>query len=280
MRLLKCPKCGEMFSDTYKTCPFCQEDEERHSSKPVKSAGHRTGGGRAKPKVGGGVVIVCLVLVLGLTAYTIFGNQITAFFTGEKDAPTPEPAVLTMNKTSVELTVGSSFALTVSGADKVAFSSSDEAVATVSANGTVQAVSTGSAVITASAADTTATCRVAVTAAVDQPTDPVTPDVPDTPVTPDTPDTPSKSLTLRSIFQDEGTSIGEEFSIAPGQEVPMVVDGTDSVVTWKIDDSSVATISADGVVTGVSSDASKVTTMTATVDGQTLTCNVRGGGTN
>lgn len=126
--------------------------------------------------------------------------------------------MLTMNKTSVELTVGSSFALTVSGADKVAFSSSDEAVATVSANGTVQAVSTGSAVITASAADTTATCRVAVTAAVDQPTDPVTPDVPDTPdtpVTPDTPDTPSKSLTLRSIFQDEGTSIGEEFSIAP-----------------------------------------------------------------
>lgn len=283
MRLLKCPKCGEMFSDTYKTCPFCQEDEERHSSKPVKSAGHRTGGGRAKPKVGGGVVIVCLVLVLGLAAYTIFGNQITAFFTGEKDAPTPEPAVLTMNKTSVELTVGSSFALTVSGADKVVFSSSDEAVATVSANGTVQAVSTGSAVITASAADTTATCRVAVTAAVDQPTDPVTPDVPDTPDTPDTPDVPdvpSQSLTLRSIFQKEGTSIGKEFSIAPGQEVPMVVDGTDSVVTWKIDDSSVATISADGVVTGVSSDASKVTTITATVDGQTLTCNVRGGGTN
>lgn len=96
-------------------------------------------------------MIVCLVLVLSLAAYTIFGNQITAFFTGEKDAPTPEPAVLTMNKTSVELTVGSSFALTVSGADKVAFSSSDEAVATVSANGTVQAVSTGSAVITASA---------------------------------------------------------------------------------------------------------------------------------
>lgn len=260
MRLLKCPKCGEMFSDTYKTCPFCQEDEERHSSKPVKSAGRRTGGGRAKPKVGGGVVIVCLVLVLGLAAYTIFGNQIMAFFTGEKDAPTPEPAVLTMNKTSVELTVGSSFALTVSGADKVAFSSSDEAVATVSANGTVQAVSTGSAVITASAADTTATCRVAVTAAVDQP------------------DTPAKGLTLRSIFHDEGTSIGEEFSIAPGQEVPMVVDGTDSVVTWKIDDTSVATISADGVVTGVSNDASKVTTITATVDGQTLTCNVRGGG--
>lgn len=250
MRLLKCPKCGEMFSDTYKTCPFCQEDEERHSSKPVKSAGHRTGGGRAKPKVGGGVVIVCLVLVLGLAAYTIFGNQITAFFTGEKDAPTPEPAVLTMNKTSVELTVGSSFALTVSGADKVAFSSSDEAVATVSANGTVQAVSTGSAVITASAADTTATCRVAVTAAVDQP------------------DTPS-DLAIYSVY---GESVVDDVTIEAGKEALMKVQGTDSTVTWSIEDSSIATVDSSGMVKGV---ASGETTLTATVDGQTLTCKVR-----
>lgn len=250
MRLLKCPKCGEMFSDTYKTCPFCQEDEERHSSKPVKSAGRRTGGGRAKPKVGGGVVIVCLVLVLGLAAYTIFGNQITAFFTGEKDAPTPEPAVLTMNKTSVELTVGSSFALTVSGADKVAFSSSDEAVATVSANGTVQAVSTGSAVITASAADTTATCRVAVTAAVDQP------------------DTPS-DLVIYSVY---GESVVTDVTVEAGKEALMEVQGTDSTVTWSIEDSSIATVDSSGMVKGV---ASGVTTLTATVDGQTLTCKVR-----
>lgn len=250
MRLLKCPKCGEMFSDTYKTCPFCQEDEERHSSKPVKNAGRRTGGGRAKPKVGGGVVIVCLVLVLGLAAYTIFGNQITAFFTGEKDAPTPEPAVLTMNKTSVELTVGSSFALTVSGADKVAFSSSDEAVATVSANGTVQAVSEGSAVITASAADTTATCRVAVTAAVDQP------------------DTPS-DLAIYSVY---GDSVVTDVSVIVGEEALMEVQGTDSTVTWSIADSSIATVDSSGMVKGV---ASGVTTLTATVDGQTLTCKVR-----
>ena len=27
MSLIKCPKCGEMFSDSYKTCPFCEEDE-------------------------------------------------------------------------------------------------------------------------------------------------------------------------------------------------------------------------------------------------------------
>ena len=257
MRLLKCPKCGEMFSDTYKTCPFCQEDEERHSSKPVKNAGRRTGGGRAKPKVGGGVVIV-----LGLAAYTIFGNQITAFFTGEKDAPTPEPAVLTMNKTSVELTVGSSFALTVSGADKVAFSSSDEAVATVSANGTVQAVSTGSAVITASAGGNPAPprqCvdeRVAVTAAVDQPTDPVTPDTP-------------SDLVIYSVY---GESVVTDVTVEVGKEALMEVQGTDSAVTWSIEDSSIATVDSSGMVKGV---ASGQTDLTATVDGQTLKCLVR-----
>ena len=224
----------------------------------MKNAGHRTGGGRAKPKVGGGVVIVCLVLVLGLAAYTIFGNQITAFFTGEKDAPTPEPAVLTMNKTSVELTVGSSFALTVSGADKVAFSSSDEAVATVSANGTVQAVSTGSAVITASAADTTATCRVAVTAAVDQPDNPVTPD---TPVTPSTPT--GKDLVLQSIYGSRG-----QFSFNVGETAPLEVDGTDATVTWSSSDSQIATVDASGVVTAVSSGKAIIT---ASVEGQTLT---------
>ena len=161
--------------------------------------------------------------------------------------------MLTMNKTSVELTVGSSFALTVSGADKVAFSSSDEAVATVSANGTVQAVSTGSAVITASAADTTATCRVAVTAAVDQP---------DTPVTPDTP--AGKDLSLKAF----GSEVTVQFSFKVGETVPLEVDGTDATVTWSSSDSQIATVDASGVVTAVSSGK---TTITAAVDGQTLT---------
>lgn len=40
MSLLKCPKCGEMFSDSYKTCPFCEEDEAfaNGGKKPVNPA--------------------------------------------------------------------------------------------------------------------------------------------------------------------------------------------------------------------------------------------------
>lgn len=41
MSLIKCPKCGEMFSDSYKTCPFCEEDEAYYSGKLRKSRGRR-----------------------------------------------------------------------------------------------------------------------------------------------------------------------------------------------------------------------------------------------
>ena len=140
MSLMKCNKCGEMFSDTYKTCPFCQEDEELHSGKPVKTGGRRVGGAKARPKVGGGVVAACLVLVLGLVACTIFGSQFTELFTGGK-TDTPVRA-LTLSQRNADLTVGSTVKLTASGGESiVSFSSSNEAVATVSADGTQPAIS-------------------------------------------------------------------------------------------------------------------------------------------
>lgn len=257
MRLLKCPKCGEMFSDTYKTCPFCQEDEELHSDKPVKHSHRRTGGGRAKPRVGGVAVVVCLVLVLGLAAYTIFGSQLKDIFGGKKNVePQPDTQTLTLSQSSVELAVGNSVVLSATGADKITFSSSDEGVATVTVDGTVKAVGAGSAVITVKAAEQAATCRVTVTAPASE--DPVKPDVPDTPV--------QKTLTLQSIYGTSG-----EFSCNIGESVPLEVDGTDSAVSWSSSNTQVASVDASGTVTAVSSGKA---TITATVDGQTLTIGV------
>ena len=244
MRLLKCPKCGEMFSDTYKTCPFCQEDEELHSNRPVKRGTHRTGGGRAKPKVGGAAVVVCLVLVLGLAGYTIFGSQLTAFFSRDKEKPEPAPTVLTLSQSSVDMTVGGSTVLSASGADGIVFSSSDESVATVAEDGTLQAVGAGSAVVTAKAGQQTATCQVTV----EEP-------VPDTPVT--------KELVLQSEYGMRG-----QFSFNIGETTRVVVIGTDSPVTWSSSNSEIASIDASGKVTAVSSGKAIIT---AVVDGQTLT---------
>ena len=248
MRLLKCPKCGEMFSDTYKTCPFCQEDEELHSNRPVKRGTHRTGGGRAKPKVGGAAVVVCLVLVLGLAGYTIFGSQLTAFFSGDKEKPEPAPAVLTLSQSSVDMTVGGSTVLSASGAEGIVFSSSDESVATVAEDGTLQAVGAGSAIVTAKAGEQTATCQVTV----EEP-------APDTPV----------ELKIFSVWANATAS---DVTVRVGQKAPMKVVGTESAVTWNMENTAVATVDESGAVTGV---ALGDTTLTATVDGQTLHCTIR-----
>ena len=247
MRLLKCPKCGEMFSDTYKTCPFCQEDEELHSGKPVKTGGRRVGGAKARPKVGGGVVVACLVLVLGLVACTIFGSQFTELFTGGK-TDTPVQA-LTLSQRNADLTVGSTVKLTASGGESiVSFSSSNEAVATVSADGTVKAVGEGSAVVTAKAGDLTASCSVAVKGTEQT-------DVPAT----------------NTLFLQSSGGLTGQFSMNPGETASVEVVGSSAPVTWSSSDSQIATVDASGIVTGVSSGSAIIT---AVVDGQTLTIEV------
>ncbi len=247
MRLLKCPKCGEMFSDTYKTCPFCQEDEELHSGKPVKTGGRRVGGAKARPKVGGGVVVACLVLVLGLVACTIFGSQFTELFTGGK--PDTPVRALTLSQRNADLTVGSTVKLTASGGESiVSFSSSNEAVATVSADGTVKAVGEGSAVVTAKAGDLTASCSVAVKGTEQT-------DVPAT----------------NTLFLQSSGGLTGQFSMDPGETASVKVVGSSAPVTWSSSDSQIATVDASGIVTGVSSG---LAIITAVVDGQTLTIEV------
>ena len=48
--------------------------------------------------------------------------------------------------------------------------------------------------------------------------------------------------------------------------------GTESAVTWNMENTAVATVDESGAVTGV---ALGDTTLTATVDGQTLHCTIR-----
>lgn len=46
MGLKKCPICGEKFADTYKHCPFCEEDENPRKAKHPKRYGYGEGGRR------------------------------------------------------------------------------------------------------------------------------------------------------------------------------------------------------------------------------------------
>lgn len=258
MSLLKCPKCGEMFSDSYKTCPFCEEDEAfaNGGKKPVNPGRrvHR----QKSPSILGPTLVLVLVLVAGVLIYTLVGGRKPS-----DDQPDPpknptedvdpnQPATptvkLSLDQTALELTAGGTGKLAATGAEGITWTSSNADVAAVGEDGTVTAVAAGTATISASAEGAApVTCTVTVKEA------------------------PKKNLVLRSIYQSEGTAL-EQFSMSVGAPaVPMTVDGTDSTVKWSTEHSDIATINSDGEVTAVSSGK---TTIIAEVDGQTLKCEV------
>ena len=257
MSLLKCPKCGEMFSDSYKTCPFCEEDEAfaNGGKKPVNPGRrvHR----QKSPSILGPTLVLVLVLVAGVLLYTLIGGRKTG-----DDRPDPpknptedvdpnQPATptvkLSLDQTALELTVGGTGKLTATGAEDITWASSNAGVAAVGEDGTVTAVAAGTATISASAegADPV-TCTVTVKEA------------------------PKKDLVLESIWGIKGASIdiGEEATMrvtADGETVD------DSSIKWSTADSSIATVDASGVVKGV---ASGKTDLITEVYGQTLTVTV------
>ena len=63
MKLIKCPKCGEMYSDSYRTCPFCQEDEalKGRAAAPRRKVTRRR---RAPSILGPAMVLVVVLFVL------------------------------------------------------------------------------------------------------------------------------------------------------------------------------------------------------------------------
>lgn len=246
MSLLKCPKCGEMFSDSYKTCPFCEEDEAfaNGGKKPVNPGRrvHR----QKSPSILGPTLVLVLVLVAGVLLYTLIGSGKPG--DDRPDPPNTPTVTLSLDQTALELTVGGTGKLTATGAEGITWISGNAGVAAVGEDGTVTAVAAGTATISASAegADPV-TCTVTVKEA------------------------PKKDLVLRSIYQSEGTAL-TEFTMKVGADpVPMTVDGTDSTVKWSTENSGIATVNSDGEVTAVSSGR---TTIIAEVDGQTLKCEV------
>ena len=81
MSLLKCPKCGEMFSDSYKTCPFCEEDEAfaNGGKKPVNPGRrvHR----QKSPSILGPTLVLVLVLVAGVMVWVSLAQLVPTALT-------------------------------------------------------------------------------------------------------------------------------------------------------------------------------------------------------
>lgn len=297
-----CPKCGEDYSDTYRTCPFCEEEAAIKRGKPLR----RRSGKRVEKRqrggsggAGGVLLLLTGVIILGVVGYVFFGEQVAdamgiradpgqedlqetsvpepsvpepsvpAGPDGEPDDagapavtppeggapdsagaepapsepdPAPEPAgPLALSQSSISIPAGETALLTASGGSgEVSWSTSNENIATVE-GGSVTGKAGGTVTITASAGAETAECRVTITG---------------------DPWVSTASLSLNKT----------DFTFGSSEKVTLKVKGTDSPVTWSSANTGVATVSDGGVVQWAGKG---TTTVTASVDGQTLECIVR-----
>ena len=91
MAMKRCPICGEKYSDTYKNCPFCEEEEALRQGDQIRRGGGR-GGKRAAagPNLLSPILIILIVLMGCLLVYLLFGEQIAEKMGFGQSANTPQ----------------------------------------------------------------------------------------------------------------------------------------------------------------------------------------------
>ena len=293
MAMKTCPVCGEKYSDTYRSCPFCEEEKNfRRGKGPKRKGGHRVRQGG--PSLLSPMLVIAILLMAVLLVYLLFGKAIGeklgwgqdpagsepsgavssqgssgASSSGEEPVVDPEPAGLTyeaalalpdgltLSKTDYSTNVGDpDVTLSVSGGSgSYTWLSENDAIATVSESGTVTAVANGTVNILVTDGNQKAVCIVRVKGGASSGGQ--------TGQTGDTGTAPSGG---------EVKLNREDFTLAVGESFQLKSTGITTTPTWSSSNPGVATVNGSGVVTGVSAG---MTTVTMSYDGSTLTCIVR-----
>ena len=119
MAMKTCPVCGEKYSDTYRSCPFCEEEKNfRRGKGPKRKGGHRVRQGG--PSLLSPMLVIAILLMAVLLIYLLFGKAI-----GEKLGWGQNPAG-SENPGIVSSEGGSSSGAASSGASSGGASSSGE----------------------------------------------------------------------------------------------------------------------------------------------------------
>lgn len=306
MSLIKCKKCGEMFSDSYKTCPFCEEDDAYYGGRATKRRRRAETPRRKAPSILGPVVVLVLILLVLLVVWLLFGDQIKTAIGGQKPpvedvipepTPTPDPDpvkpadTITLNRAVLALDVGGKETLKVNEetTETCAWSSSDPAVVTVSDTGEVTAVAAGSAVITAKVSSAEATCSVTVKAAEGSDTTGSTTGGTTGSTTGSTTGNTTATVDISKLtitatseggYEGDLASTSEtgvfEMSAKAGEVWTLGLKGTDASVTWALDGDSNGVCKLEGAkvtVTGTSSG--RYATIVGTVGGGTVKAIIR-----
>jgi len=295
-----------MFSDSYKTCPFCEEDDAYYGGRATKRRRRAETPRRKAPSILGPVVVLVLILLVLLVVWLLFGDQIKTAIGGQKPpvedvipepTPTPDPDpvkpadTITLNRAVLALDVGGKETLKVNEetTETCAWSSSDPAVVTVSDTGEVTAVAAGSAVITAKVGSAEATCSVTVKAAEGSDTTGSTTGGTTGSTTGSTTGNTTATVDISKLtitatseggYEGDLASTSEtgvfEMSAKAGEVWTLGLKGTDASVTWALDGDSNGVCKLEGAkvtVTGTSSG--RYATIVGTVGGGTVKAIIR-----
>ena len=74
MAMKRCPDCGEKYSDTYKNCPFCEEEAALRGGGKVRRGGRRTAG-KQKVNLLTPTLIILILIMAALLIYLLFGDR-------------------------------------------------------------------------------------------------------------------------------------------------------------------------------------------------------------
>ena len=97
MAMKRCPICGEKYSDTYESCPFCEEEEALGHGEEIRRSASRSGKRAAKrssqPSLLSPILIGLIILMVCLLIYLIFGDKIKEKLAGDDPANKVEEVV-------------------------------------------------------------------------------------------------------------------------------------------------------------------------------------------
>ena len=257
MEKRRCAKCGKLYPSSYRTCPYCSgqsEGRRPRPSSPLEQVVSYVQQNKDRLFIITTAVFL-LIALLGIVLTRCSSEEPApeedpnpvGQGTDDQQEPENPVEVMAISSTALALHVGESAPLTVTGAaDAILWTSSDEAVASVS-DGIVNAKAEGTATISAACGLEKVACTVTVTIKE--------PDV--------------EVYLNRTDFTMRPQDPPFQMQVKV-KETRAVYQGT---VVWSVEDTSVVTISETGLVERVGNG---TTTITATMGSKVLKCIVRG----
>ena len=88
MAMKRCPVCGEKYSDTYRDCPFCEEEEALREGAKLRR-GRRVAPRSRQFSLVTPTLIVLIFMMAGLLVYLLYGDQLKEKFRKGGEDVTP-----------------------------------------------------------------------------------------------------------------------------------------------------------------------------------------------